>query len=150
MQITRRELIVLAAAVAGGCAAMPDAPAVPPLTREPVDAGPISRFAANAINEEFRDSHGFFIVRSGDKLVALSAICTHRRCKIDAEDGGFHCPCHGALFSHEGAVTRGPAKKDLPRLAVAVDDRSHLIVHSDLPVLLPEQAESEQGFVRIH
>jgi Rieske Fe-S protein len=154
MQITRRELIVLTTAAAattivGGCGNGPDLPATPPLTREPVNAGAITRFAADTINEDFRDSHGFFVVRSGDHLFALSAICTHKHCKLDAEDGGFRCPCHGALFTREGVVTRAPATKDLPRLAVAANEHGHLIVRTDLPVLAAEQNQSGQGFVTI-
>ena len=52
------------------------------------------------------NSTHFFIVRKGASLFALSAICTHRHCKLEAEaDKTFYCPCHGSTFDPEGKVT---------------------------------------------
>lgn len=149
--MTRRQLIVLAAAgaaAAAGCASLPEEPTLP-FSRAPVDAGPLARFSTTAVNAEFRDSHGFFVIHSAGRVFALSAICTHRHCKIDPADKGFVCPCHGAAFTADGVVTRGPARKDLPRLAVEADARGHLIVHADLPPLTADQLQSPQAFVAI-
>jgi Rieske Fe-S protein len=55
-----------------------------------------------------------FVSRTGQaKFLALSMICTHKKCDIDVTDSGFECPCHGSTFSKTGKVTNGPAKKNL-------------------------------------
>ena len=72
---------------------------------------------------------GFFIVRQAPKLLALSAMCTHRRCKLDVEpDGSFSFPCHGSTFDNNGRVTHGPARRDLPVLATSFNKCGCLLV----------------------
>jgi Rieske Fe-S protein len=93
-----------------------------------VDAGLASSYAADGVYEGFR-FHGFFLVRRGGKLMAISSICTHRVCKLTAEpDRSFYCDCHGSTFDPNGKVTQGPAKRDLPVYPVHTDERGHVIV----------------------
>ena len=93
-----------------------------------VDAGPAENYAADGVYENFR-SQGFFLVRKGGRLFALSAICTHRRCKLKAEpDHTFYCPCHGSTFDPAGHVTEGPAKRDLPVFATLRTENGRLMV----------------------
>ena len=74
-------------------------------------------------------ARGFFVVRRGDKLFALSAICTHRKCQLTAElDHSFYCKCHGSTFDPAGRVTEGPAKRDLPVLPTATNSEGQLLV----------------------
>ncbi len=50
---------------------------------------------------------------------AISLTCTHQGCTVQlADDGKFHCPCHGAVFDREGRLEKGPATRDLPRFQV--------------------------------
>ncbi len=50
---------------------------------------------------------------------AISLTCTHQGCTVQlADDGKFHCPCHGAVFERDGRVVKGPATRDLPRFQV--------------------------------
>jgi Rieske Fe-S protein len=75
---------------------------------------------------ETRDSFWFEKARA---LVALSAFCTHRKCKMIAEPNrSFYCNCHGSTFDLSGKVTIGPAKRDLAILPAVVDERGHLLV----------------------
>jgi isorenieratene synthase len=54
-----------------------------------------------------------------DSQEAISLTCTHQGCTVKmAEDGKFHCPCHGAVFAADGKVLKGPARKDLARFQV--------------------------------
>lgn len=93
-----------------------------------VDAGPVHDYAANGVYSRFRDQ-GFFVIRNGAKLVVLTAICTHKKCKLTAEsDRSFSCDCHGSTFDPNGKVTEGPAKRDLPSLASFTNDKGHLMV----------------------
>ncbi len=50
---------------------------------------------------------------------AISLKCTHQGCTVElAEDGQFHCPCHGAVYDRTGHVISGPAQRDLSRFKV--------------------------------
>ena len=94
-----------------------------------VNAGPVADYAADGVYGNFRDQ-GFFIIRRGNQLFALSAICTHRKCKLSAEpDRSFYCPCHGSTFDPTGHVTDGPARRDLPTLPTDTNLQGQLIVN---------------------
>jgi Rieske Fe-S protein len=56
------------------------------------------------------------------KVVAFSALCTHRGCKVLVDRAQLNCPCHGSIFdAFTGAVKQGPAKRPLPRVPVEVN-----------------------------
>jgi Rieske Fe-S protein len=126
--MTRREFLILAAAATAGCRSVTDH-GNPAITHERVvNAGPIANYAADGVYRNFRDT-GFFVIRQGDKLFALSAICTHKRCKLIAEKSrSFYCPCHGSTFDPNGHVTQGPAKRDLSILKTVISEKSELVV----------------------
>jgi cytochrome b6-f complex iron-sulfur subunit len=81
------------------------------------------------------------VYREGKVFHAISAICTHLGCTVRAEalprpetkdvDGAnlrithrYQCPCHGSVYSGDGANVSGPAPKPLPwfELSIAADD----------------------------
>lgn len=126
----RREFVILTCAAAAGCSSQPEQADNAPVVLRPasIDAGPASAFASDGVYSSFA-RQGFFIVRRGDNLFALSSICTHRNCKLKAEpDHSFYCKCHGSTFDPSGHVAEGPAKRDLPVLPTTIDDRGHLMV----------------------
>jgi Rieske Fe-S protein len=131
MGMNRRQFLVLAAAaVVTGCHAMndDDIGSVAGRAGQVVHAGPVSQYSADGVYNNFRD-RGFFVIRNGEKLIALSAICTHRKCRLIAEpDRSFYCKCHGSTFDPAGHVTEGPAKRDLPVLPVFVNEKGQLLV----------------------
>jgi nitrite reductase/ring-hydroxylating ferredoxin subunit len=99
------------------------------------DVGPVSTFpsgtwkAAGSSNDPFivgQDSGGYF---------AFTAICPHRGCQVDAPSstGATVCPCHGAKFDGNGAVTKGPATTPLDHYAVAICN-GHVYVDSSTTV----------------
>lgn len=63
-------------------------------------------------------------------IIALSAACTHMGCIVQwhTSDRKFHCPCHGALFTADGAVDKHSALlrslSPLPRLETRVEQGS--------------------------
>ena len=63
-------------------------------------------------------------------LYAISTRCTHMGCTVSFKEGEgiFSCPCHGSQFDKQGAVTRGPAKKNLAWFTVGIDSRGKLFV----------------------
>ena len=129
MQMDRRTFLILGTAFAAGCSSTPGGGIISSESQKRVvNAGPAGNYLGDGVYSRFRDS-GFFIVRRGGNLFALSAICTHRKCKLEAEaDKTFYCPCHGSTFAPDGKVTEGPARRDLPMLTVSTDDKGDLLV----------------------
>ena len=72
-----------------------------------------------------------FIDRDEKGIFAMSAICTHRGCRVlwIEDDNGFLCPCHGAQFNREGINGEGPAPSPLPRLEVSLDKDRRIVVN---------------------
>ena len=86
----------------------------------------------------FLRDHRLFVVREGNRFHAISAVCTHLGCTVQAEikvEGRatsidarqihrFVCPCHGSKYDGEGGSTAGPAPRPLAwyHLSFAADD----------------------------
>ena len=131
MEMNRRHFLLLTAGLAAtaGCQSTESgshATALPKI----INVGPAGNYSRDGIYSRYRN-RGFFIVRQGDKLFALSSICTHRKCKITAEkDRTFYCPCHGSTFDAGGHVTKGPARRDLPVFSIVSNERGELLVQT--------------------
>jgi len=72
---------------------------------------------------------------------AISLSCTHQGCTVQRQaDGKYLCPCHGAVYDHQGRVIAGPAKRDLPRFQIIqrAEDEVQLVG------ILPEAPKVEQ------
>ena len=128
-RMNRRQFLLLTAtAVVTGCQSIGGGNSAAAHGPRVVNAGPVSNYAADGLYDNFRDQ-GFFVVRKGEKLFALSSSCTHRKCKLTGEpDRSFYCPCHGSTFSPDGKVTEGPATRDLPILPIVTNENGQLLV----------------------
>jgi len=129
MRMNRRSFLILSATFAAGCAAVPaGANRSSDGSERVVNAGSAGQYLADGVYPRFRDL-GFFIVRRGANLFALSAVCTHKHCKLEAEpDRTFSCPCHGSTFNPDGQVTKGPARRSLPVFELSVDRDGNVLV----------------------
>jgi Rieske Fe-S protein len=160
MNPSRRDMVAVAAAagatvVVAACGCGPSAgeraAAQPAIAKGPVDAGPyldLVRNKGGGIDDRFAASHGFFIV-TDTRLYAMSATCTHRRCPLKRSGEGIKCHCHGSTFTNKGEVTRGPASRQLPRFRVTLDAHDHVIVHTERPLVMPEQFDEDDAFIGI-
>lgn len=127
MKLDRRQFLLLTVGLVAGCKMVDDSPSTS--QERTVNAGPVGNYATDGVYNNFRDQ-GFFLIRRGDKLFALSAICTQRKCKLTAEpDRSFYCKCHGSTFDPGGHVTAGPAQRDLPTLPTHTNEQSQLVVN---------------------
>lgn len=149
MELNRRQFVILTAAAAAACNTAlghegeekkGQAGGASPPTSTPssgggqpsgqvADAGPVSEFVKDDVYDEFREQ-GFFVIRRDKQLFALSSVCTHKGCKVRvADDLSFFCKCHKSTYDRDGHVTKGPARRDLPRLAIAENEQKHILVN---------------------
>ncbi|HLN52801.1 MAG TPA: Rieske (2Fe-2S) protein [Lentimicrobium sp.] len=64
----------------------------------------------------------FLISKKGASLIVLTNRCTHAGCKINKEQNcKLVCGCHGSVYSSNGEVLKGPARKALSHLPYSTD-----------------------------
>ena len=124
-ELTRREMLVLTSA-AVACACCGDALGDDKAVARPATLviGKLADFSTLGYYDTFRDKK-IMVNRLADRLVVLSATCTHKGCtvKIDVNDPvQLRCPCHKGLFGEQGTPIDGPPKSALVRFAVSIDD----------------------------
>ncbi len=126
--VRRRQVFRVAFAGLAGMAGLEIAGAVAPFLRVnklvglgvPVSVGPLAaileRFAATDDTPIlFREGH-FFLLHAPGGVIAAYRKCTHLGCAVPyaADEGRFHCPCHGSIYDKRTAVViRDPAPKPL-------------------------------------
>lgn len=75
----------------------------------------------------YHDQASYYVLpREGKEVLSLT--CPHQGCRVEANETGFLCPCHGAKFDRAGKLLRGPATRDLDRLAVLERQNDRLLV----------------------
>jgi nitrite reductase/ring-hydroxylating ferredoxin subunit len=119
-------------------------------TTGPVKVGDLKSFTKEGLDIHFL-KHGFFLVRGKDRLYALSAFCTHKTdTRLEGTAGAekIICPRHHAQFALDGTVTRPPAKRNLSRLAITVDDKGQVTVDTS-KTISPDKADDPTAFVKI-
>lgn len=67
------------------------------------------------------------IRKSSSKFLALSTVCTHKKCDVEYDGSSFECPCHGSTFDAGGKVTAGPASKNLKSYKVSFDSSDNTL-----------------------
>ena len=130
--LVRGTLVTVVGAVAGYLTARTtDAARGPRGTTAANAYGPSGDEAGDLLMSLDRLPTGGGVVLEDDRIVltrssagevhAFSAVCTHQGCTVTLAAGTIVCPCHGSRFDVDsGAVTRGPAARALPSLAVVV------------------------------
>ena len=68
---------------------------------------------------------------SAASVIAVSRLCTHQACTVGfpvTAGGTMQCPCHGSLFTVQGAVVQGPANAPLRTFAATIDGADSQVV----------------------
>ncbi len=131
---TRRDFLGLAAtwsAIVAFVMAMLGAmrlpmPSVFPESNSKVKLGRPRQFAQGSTT--YFPRHRLWLYRDDKGFYAISSVCTHLGCIAErAEDGQFHCPCHGSKFDAVGNVKGGPAPKGLVWAELSVSPEGWLV-----------------------
>jgi len=69
------------------------------------------------------------LIHTENGFSALSLVCSHLGCTVEAKSDGFACPCHGSLYAQDGSLQRGPAAQPLAALRIELTDDGNLILH---------------------
>jgi len=130
MMLNRRQFLLLTSGLVSGCQVTDNGGKSVVGAGRRINAGAVGDYAKDGVYSNYRD-YGFFVIRRGDQLFALSAVCTHRNCKLSvASDSSFYCKCHGSTFDAIGHVTQGPARRDLPTLSSYTNELNELVVNA--------------------
>jgi cytochrome b6-f complex iron-sulfur subunit len=112
-----------------------------------VDLGPVTTFKAGIIVDRTTDA-GALISRTADGLIALSPVCTHQGCTPHSVGGANElvCSCHGARFTVDGGVTRGPARTPLSTYSLQIKN-GHLFVNTNK--LIQRSSVKKTDFLKV-
>ena len=100
-----------------------------PASKRQFNLGAPSQYAAGS-RTLLRDVP-VLLVRSNAGFTALSLVCTHLGCTVEARPDGFACPCHGSRYDGQGQVLRGPAGRALRRLRLETNPDGDLVLYTD-------------------
>lgn len=84
--------------------------------------------------EPFRFAEGkFYIVHTKDGIEALYWKCVHLGCTVPwvAGQKRFICPCHGSVYTYDGARESGPAPRALDLFPVTVNADGSVVVDTN-------------------
>lgn len=84
--------------------------------REEIIRMPVGDIPAGMASQILYKRDPLVVIRPAeDRVVVLSALCTHLNCLVtwDEETRRLVCPCYGAIFDINGTPLRGPAPSPL-------------------------------------
>jgi cytochrome b6-f complex iron-sulfur subunit len=90
------------------------------------DLGPATNYPVNSTSMLLHIPA--VLIHNPKEFVALSLVCTHLGCTVEQKENGFECPCHGSLYSKDGATQKGPAKLPLKRLRLTTTQEGNLLL----------------------
>lgn len=99
-----------------------------------------------ANGEPFRHQAGkFYISRNDDGVQALYWKCVHLGCTVPWNAGGeqFQCPCHGSIFTPNGARIGGPATRRMDRMPITVNEDGSITVTTNPNTIIETPGRTE-------
>jgi cytochrome b6-f complex iron-sulfur subunit len=102
------------------------------------------------VDDRWKSTQRFFVVREANRVYALSARCAHLGCTVNwfADLRTFKCPCHGSEYRSNGKNYAGPAPRPLERLRIDLNVNGELVVDTAI-VYGPERFNVDGAFVRL-
>lgn len=108
--------------------------------RTEVKIGKPTEYAVNTVSEKWLKLYRFWLVRTTEGFLALSATCTHLGCtpRYLEQENKFKCPCHGSGFRGidptnpypgvSGVNFEGPAPRPLERFKIGLAEDGQIVV----------------------
>jgi cytochrome b6-f complex iron-sulfur subunit len=93
-----------------------------------VTAGEVESFPAGSVTEF--PTGRFFLIRSAEGgFLAMYNRCPHLGCTVNwqADQNGFHCPCHASSFDSVGNFKKQPVPRALDIFPVTIADQTVLV-----------------------
>ncbi len=114
---------------------------------------PPGTFAAETVDETWKESNSVWIVNTGGRIIALSTECTHLGCTPNwlSGDAKFKCPCHGSGYYINGVNFEGPTPRPLERFRVALDPVTGNVIVDKTAKCQVEQGtcDASQYFIQV-
>jgi len=102
------------------------------------------------VDERWKSTQRFFVVRERDRVYAISARCAHLGCTVNwfADLRIFKCPCHGSEYHSDGVNFAGPAPRPLDRYRIELTVDNQLVVDTSI-IYGPDRFGVDGAFVRL-
>ncbi len=102
------------------------------------------------VDERWKPTQRFFVVRERDRVYALSARCAHLGCTVNwfGDLRVFKCPCHGSEYHSNGVNFAGPAPRPLDRFRIVMGVDGQLVVDTSI-VYGPERFSVDGAFIKL-
>jgi menaquinol-cytochrome c reductase iron-sulfur subunit len=90
---------------------------------------------------ETESSPTIYLIRKGNSVQALSAICPHLGCTIpwDATRMEFVCPCHGGTFAPDGYYISGPPRRGMDTLETKITNGNVMVKYQTFRTDVPNK-----------
>ena len=95
-------------------------------------AGKLNAFHKNKMYP-FNSGKFYISVLEDGGMLAISIICTHLGCIVQANNNGFQCPCHASAFDKHGEVLSPPATRALDIFPISID-KGEILVDIHQPI----------------
>lgn len=132
--LSRREALIVVAATTAACACCAHADEGENKDDKPMPKslaiGKLADYDKEGVSDKYV-ADKLLVAKLKDRLVVMSAICTHKRCvvKPKADDASqLFCKCHKGVYDEQGIPRGGPPKSALIRYGVSVGDDGTITV----------------------
>lgn len=88
----------------------------------------------------FLPAQKIFLEVARGRVRAVTAICTHLGCTVNAVETGFKCPCHGSTYDLDGRNTGGPAPSPLVYFQIYKGASGELLVDKSREIQIATEA----------
>lgn len=115
------------------------------------EAGKADEYIPGSVSDRFLKTQRTWIIRTADRIYALSGRCTHLGCTPAwlPADGKFKCPCHGSGFRMTGVNFEGPAPRALERFRIWMSAGRMMVDTSKLFVYETGDWEKPESFILV-
>jgi cytochrome b6-f complex iron-sulfur subunit len=112
-------------------------------------AGKPEDYHVGEVSTRMKKEQRVWIIRNGEGMYALIAICTHLGCTPiwHPAEHRIKCPCHGSNFLIDGQNVAGPAPVPLYRAAIGLDLAGNIVVDKSQQANQPGERDQPPFFL---